>query len=206
MPDSPKKPVLLLILDGFGLAPKGPENAISLARTPNLDMIADKYPQASLKCFGPSVGLPEKQMGNSEVGHMNIGAGRVVYQDIMRINRAIENSDFSRNQELNRVFRQTRESGRLHLMGLVSDGGVHSLQKHLHSLVDLAAEKGVKELFIHCFLDGRDTSPTSGADFTAELQEHLKQTGTGRIATVAGRYYAMDRDKGGSGPGRLMTL
>lgn len=195
MPDSPKKPVLLLILDGFGLAPKGPENAISLARTPYLDMIADKYPQASLKCFGPSVGLPEKQMGNSEVGHMNIGAGRVVYQDIMRINRAIENSDFSRNQELNRVFRQTRESGRLHLMGLVSDGGVHSLQKHLHSLVDLAAEKGVKKLFIHCFLDGRDTSPTSGADFTADLQEHLKQTGTGRIATVAGRYYAMDRDK-----------
>ncbi|MFP4084919.1 MAG: 2,3-bisphosphoglycerate-independent phosphoglycerate mutase [Desulfonatronovibrio sp.] len=195
MPDPEKKPILLLVLDGLGLAPEGPGNAISLARTPNLDMIDGKYPRASLTCSGPDVGLPRQQMGNSEVGHMNIGAGRVVYQDIMRINQAIENSDLSRNPELNRVLSQTREGGRLHLMGLVSDGGVHSLQKHLHSLVDLAKEKGVKELFVHCFLDGRDTSPTSGADFTARLQEHLKRTGIGRIATVAGRYYAMDRDK-----------
>ncbi len=194
MSESKKNPILLLILDGWGVAPEGPGNAISQARTPNLDMILDKYPTATLKCTGPHVGLPEGQMGNSEVGHLNIGAGRIVYQDIMRINLAIENKELHQNQNLNQLIEQVKPGGRLHLMGLVSDGGVHSLQKHLHSLIGIARNKGVKEIFVHCILDGRDTSPTSGADFTEDLLDHLRKTG-GRIASVTGRYYAMDRDK-----------
>ncbi len=195
MSDSKHGPILLLILDGWGYAPKGPGNAISQAHTPNLDMIADRYPGAVINCSGPHVGLPEGQMGNSEVGHLNIGAGRIVYQDIMRINLAISKKELQQNQNLNQLIDRVKPDNRLHFMGLVSDGGVHSLQKHLHRLIDIARDKGVKEIFVHCFLDGRDTSPTSGAGFVADLQAHLEQTGTGRIATVTGRYYAMDRDK-----------
>jgi len=158
-------------------------------------MIGNKYPMTTLRCTGSQVGLPEGQMGNSEVGHLNIGAGRIVYQDIMRINLAIENKELSQNRNLNQLIDSIMPDGRLHLMGLVSDGGVHSFQGHLHSLVEIARDKGVKEVFVHCFLDGRDTSPNSGADFTADLRDHLKKTGAGRIATVTGRYYAMDRDK-----------
>ncbi len=194
MADTEKMPILLLILDGWGYAPDGPGNAISQAPTPALDRITAKNPMTTLKCSGPHAGLPQGQMGNSEVGHMNIGAGRIVYQDIMRINLAIENGELADNKNLDMLLKQTAPQGRLHLMGLVSDGGVHSLQTHLHSLVEIAREKGVKQVFIHCFMDGRDTSPTSGAGFISELQDHLRQTGIGRIATVAGRYYAMDRD------------
>jgi 2,3-bisphosphoglycerate-independent phosphoglycerate mutase len=195
MSDHQLNPVLLLILDGWGVAPKGPGNAVSMAKTPNLDMIADRYPGTTLRCSGPHVGLPEGQMGNSEVGHLNIGAGRIVFQDIMRVNLAIEKGELQHNPELNKLVDRIKPDGRLHFMGLLSDGGVHSLQKHLHSLIEIARGKGVKEIFVHCFLDGRDTSPTSGADFTADLQSHLRQTGAGLIATVTGRYYAMDRDK-----------
>lgn len=195
MPDSQKKPILLLILDGWGFASQGPGNAINQAQTPNLDMIMRKYPFTTLKCSGPYVGLPEGQMGNSEVGHLNIGAGRIVYQDIMRINMAIEKGELHQNKNLNSLIDRINPDGRLHFMGLVSDGGVHSLQKHLHSLISIVCDKGLKNVFVHCFLDGRDTSPTSGADFVADLENYLKQTGLGRIASIAGRYYAMDRDK-----------
>lgn len=195
MADPQKNPILLLILDGWGIAPKGSGNAISQANTPNLDYIIENFPGTKLKCSGPHVGLPEGQMGNSEVGHLNIGAGRVVYQDIMRINLAIEKNELALNPNLHDLFANIRPGGSLHLMGLVSDGGVHSLQTHLHALITIARDQGVSKLYVHCFLDGRDTSPTSGATFVAELQNHLEMTGTGKIATVAGRYYAMDRDK-----------
>ncbi len=195
MSDNKPAPLLLLILDGWGHAPKGPGNAVSQARTPNLDWIEKRYPGSILKCFGPHVGLPQGQMGNSEVGHLNMGAGRIVYQDIMRINLAIENSDLSRNPNLNRLLENIRPKGRLHLMGLVSDGGVHSLQNHLHSLAKMARDKEVEDIFVHCFLDGRDTSPVSGAGFVAELQDYLAKIRAGRIVSVSGRYYAMDRDK-----------
>lgn len=195
MADHKLNPILLLILDGWGVAPAGPGNAVSMSETPNLDMIAAGYPGTVLKCSGPHVGLPRGQMGNSEVGHLNIGAGRIVYQDIMRINLAIEKNELPDNPALNRLVEEIKPGGRLHFMGLLSDGGVHSLQKHLHSLIDIVRAKGITEIFVHCFLDGRDTSPTSGADFTAQLRDYLNKTGIGTIATVCGRYYAMDRDK-----------
>ncbi|WP_028573861.1 2,3-bisphosphoglycerate-independent phosphoglycerate mutase [Desulfonatronovibrio hydrogenovorans] len=195
MPDSAGNPVLLLILDGWGLAPEGPGNAISQAATPNLDLIARNYPSTTLQCSGPHVGLPEGQMGNSEVGHLNIGAGRIVYQDIMRINLAIEQGELENNQNLDTLLSRTGPQGRLHLMGLVSDGGVHSLQNHLHSLITIARQKKVARVFIHCFLDGRDTSPLSGAEFVADLEKHLNRTGLGQVATITGRFYAMDRDR-----------
>ncbi len=195
MHDQQIYPIILLILDGWGFAPKGPGNAISQAHTPSLDMITEKYPCTSLKCSGPYVGLPEGQMGNSEVGHLNIGAGRIVYQDIMRINLAIEKKELSNNQNLNQLIEKVKPHGRLHFMGLVSDGGVHSLQQHLHRLLEIVRDKGVKQVFVHCFLDGRDTSPTSGAGFVSDLQARLKKIGLGSIASVAGRYYAMDRDR-----------
>ncbi|MFP4128553.1 MAG: 2,3-bisphosphoglycerate-independent phosphoglycerate mutase [Desulfonatronovibrio sp.] len=195
MTEPAENPVLLLILDGWGLAPPGRGNAVAQALTPNLDAFLDKYPWTRLNCSGPDVGLPEGQMGNSEVGHLNIGAGRIVFQDIMRINKSIEDHELEKNPVLNTLLNQVDRKNCLHLMGLVSDGGVHSLQKHLHSLIRIAADQGISDICIHCFLDGRDTSPTSGAGFVAELQKYLQELGTGRIATVSGRYYAMDRDK-----------
>ncbi|WP_045212369.1 2,3-bisphosphoglycerate-independent phosphoglycerate mutase [Desulfonatronovibrio magnus] len=195
MQNSSIRPVLLLILDGWGIAPKGPGNAISQATTPNLDNIFKTFPSNQLRCSGSHVGLPDGQMGNSEVGHLNIGAGRVVYQDIMRINLSIEKNELSQNPELLQLFNSIEAGGRLHLMGLVSDGGVHSLQDHLHSLLDIAVQKGITSIFVHCILDGRDTTPNSGANFVQNLQDHIQKVGSGRIATVAGRYYAMDRDK-----------
>lgn len=188
-------PVLLLILDGWGLAPSGEGNAVSLASTPNLDSFLDNYPWTRLNCSGPDVGLPEGQMGNSEVGHLNIGAGRIVFQDIMRVNKSIEDRELDKNPVLNTLLSKVDRKNSLHLMGLVSDGGVHSLQKHLHALIRIAADQGVSDIYVHCFLDGRDTSPTSGAGFVAELEKYLQELGTGSIATVSGRYYAMDRDK-----------
>jgi len=189
-------PTLLLILDGFGLAPKGPGNAVSLAATPVLDELFATYPHTSLACSGRAVGLPAGFMGNSEVGHMNIGAGRIVYQDMTRIDIAMENGAFSANPVLLDLCAKAKAgSGRLHLMGLVSDGGVHSHQNHIHALVALAKAQGVREIFIHAFLDGRDTPPKSGLSYVRALEAKLAELGAGRIATVTGRYYAMDRDK-----------
>jgi 2,3-bisphosphoglycerate-independent phosphoglycerate mutase len=189
-------PTLLLILDGFGLAPAGPGNALSLARTPNLDALFARYPHTQLGCSGRAVGLPDGFMGNSEVGHMNIGAGRIVYQDMTRIDIAIEDRSFFKNPALLDLMTRVKAgSGRLHLMGLVSDGGVHSHQNHIHALVELAKAQGVREVFIHVFLDGRDTPPSSGLGYVQQLEAKLADIGLGRIATVMGRYYAMDRDK-----------
>jgi len=189
-------PTLLLILDGFGCAPGGPGNAVSLASTPNLDALFARYPHTELACSGRAVGLPAGFMGNSEVGHMNIGAGRIVYQDMTRIDISIEDGSFVRNPVLLELCAQAKAgSGRLHLMGLVSDGGVHSHQNHLYALVELAKAQGLTEVHVHAFLDGRDTPPSSGLDYVRQLEARLAAIGLGRIASVMGRYYAMDRDK-----------
>ena len=188
-------PILLLILDGWGIGPDGPGNAISLANTPVMDKLLKNFAHTRLKCSGESVGLPQGQMGNSEVGHLNLGAGRIVYQDIMRINQAIADGSIRQNQVLNQLFASIKPGGRLHLMGLLSDGGVHSHQEHLHSLINLAKEKGISQVFIHCFLDGRDTPPASGIIYVQRLKNYLQETGVGEIATIIGRYFAMDRDK-----------
>ena len=189
-------PTLLLILDGFGLAAAGPGNAVSQAKMPNLDALFARYPHTELACSGRAVGLPQGFMGNSEVGHMNIGAGRIVYQDMTRIDISIEDGSFAANPVLLDLCARVRAgSGRLHLMGLVSDGGVHSHQNHLYALVELAKAQGVAEVFIHAFLDGRDTPPASGLGYVQALEARLAEIGLGRIATVMGRYYAMDRDK-----------
>lgn len=189
-------PTLLLILDGWGVAPAGPGNAVSLAKTPVLDGLFAKYPHTTLACSGRSVGLPDGFMGNSEVGHMNIGAGRVVYQDMTRIDMAIEDGSFAGNPVLLDLCAKARaNSGRLHLMGLVSDGGVHSHQRHIRALVELAKKHGVRDILIHAFMDGRDTPPSSGLGYIRDLRNVLAELGAGRIASVCGRYYAMDRDK-----------
>ncbi|BBD07853.1 2,3-bisphosphoglycerate-independent phosphoglycerate mutase [Desulfovibrio ferrophilus] len=188
-------PTLLLILDGWGIAPESEGNAVTMASTPNLDRLCADFPRTELTCSGRAVGLPDGFMGNSEVGHMNIGAGRVVYQDMTRIDLAIENNELASNVVLKELMDTAKAGGgRLHLMGLVSDGGVHSHILHLFALLEAAKAAGV-ETFIHVFLDGRDTAPTSGAGFVRQLQARLDELGFGRIATVTGRYWAMDRDK-----------
>jgi len=188
-------PTALIIMDGFGVAPDGPGNAVALADTPRLDALFSRHPFTTLRSSGLAVGLPEGQMGNSEVGHLNIGAGRVVYQELTRINLAIEDGSLQANEVLVSAIDSAVSAGKaVHLMGLVSDGGVHSHQEHLYALARMAVERGATRLFVHAFLDGRDVSPTSGAGFLSELQERLDTLGCGRIATVAGRYWAMDRD------------
>ncbi len=188
-------PLGLIIMDGFGLAPEGPGNAVSLARKPNLDALFGAYPSTSLGASGLAVGLPDGQMGNSEAGHLNIGAGRVVYQELTRIDRAIQDGSFYENEVLAGVIDGAVGSRRaIHVMGLVSDGGVHSHIDHLFALLDMVGRKGATELLVHCFLDGRDVSPTSGAGFVRQVEDHLAGLGRGRIASVMGRYYAMDRD------------
>lgn len=190
-----KKPYLLMILDGWGLAPPSETNATSIAKTPNMDAFIKKYPHGQLNASGLFVGLPEGQMGNSEVGHLNIGSGRVVYQELTKINKAIFEKSFFLNEELNRAIDHAKNQGTsLHLMGLLSDGGVHSHIHHLFAILELCKEKGLDKVYVHAFLDGRDVSPTSGKDFLVELQEKMKELGVGEIATVMGRYYAMDRD------------
>ena len=185
----------LIILDGWGIGSHDPmTNAIEAARTPFMDKLLRECPHATLRTDGTHVGLPDGQMGNSEVGHMNIGAGRVVYQDLLRIDRAIESGEFGQNEELIRACQVACESGRrLHLMGLVSKGGVHSQQAHLHQLVDEVVARGVKDVVIHAFTDGRDTSPMTGRGYLTDLERHIEGT-PAKIATVHGRYYAMDRD------------
>jgi 2,3-bisphosphoglycerate-independent phosphoglycerate mutase len=188
-------PVLLAILDGWGAGEQVQGNAIHMAATPNMDRWQQEFPFTTLQAHNGAVGLPEGQMGNSEVGHLNIGAGRVVYQDFTRINKAISTGEFFTNPALTEAMDRAREKGSaLHLLGLVSDGGVHSHLDHLKALVDLAARKQVAGIYIHAFMDGRDTPPKSGAGYLEELQRHLARTGAGQVATVIGRYFAMDRD------------
>lgn len=190
-----KKRVLLVILDGWGHGPKPEVSAIAQANTPFVDSLYDRYPNAELTTFGEAVGLPEGQMGNSEVGHLNIGAGRVVYQELARINKAIRERELHQNPELLKALRHAKESGKaLHLFGLVSDGGVHSHHRHLMALCDIARDNGLDKVFIHAFTDGRDTDPKSGKGFLREVLKHIEGTPV-RLASVVGRYYAMDRDK-----------
>ena len=190
-----KKPLVLMILDGFGIAPvEG--NAIAAANKPNLDKIFAENPHTQIGASGMDVGLPDGQMGNSEVGHTNIGAGRVVFQDLPHISRDIDSGEFFKNPAYLEAMEHCREWGTaLHLMGLLSDGGVHSHITHLFALVKMAKEQGLEKVYVHCFLDGRDVPPSSGKSYVEQLQAKLDELGTGRIATVMGRYYAMDRDK-----------
>ena len=187
--------ILLLVMDGFGINEKKEGNAIALAKKPNLDRLLVDYPHTVLGASGLDVGLPEGQMGNSEVGHLNFGAGRIVYQEITRIDKAIKDGSFFENQILLQAMNKVKENNSaLHLMGLVSDGGVHSSLNHLYALLRLAKDKGVRELYVHAFMDGRDTSPFGGKDYIRELLGKFKEYGVGSLSTIVGRYYAMDRD------------
>jgi 2,3-bisphosphoglycerate-independent phosphoglycerate mutase len=191
---SQKKPLVLTILDGWGYSSVSEGNAIAAARKPTYDLLLRQYPNTLVYTSGPYVGLPEGQMGNSEVGHLNIGAGRVIYMDVTRLDRMIASREFFSNPVLLASMKHAK-THRLHLMGLCSDGGVHSLLTHLYALLEMTKQQGVEHVFIHCFMDGRDTPPESGAGFIEELQKETRQIGAGKIATVSGRYYAMDRDK-----------
>ncbi|NLW81734.1 MAG: 2,3-bisphosphoglycerate-independent phosphoglycerate mutase [Desulfovibrionales bacterium] len=190
------RPCVLLILDGWGKAASGPGNAVSLAATPHMDRLFAQHPHGELKCMGLDVGLPAGLMGNSEVGHLNLGAGRIVYQDIVRINMAIEDHSLATNPALLDLAAKAKAAtGRVHFLGLVSDGGVHSMLNHLEALVQALANQGISDICVHAFLDGRDTPPRSGWGYVEELEASLARMGVGRIATVTGRYYAMDRDQ-----------
>ncbi|HZS08432.1 MAG TPA: 2,3-bisphosphoglycerate-independent phosphoglycerate mutase [Blastocatellia bacterium] len=188
-----KRPVALIILDGFGYSAKTEGNAIALAETPFLDQYLADYKHTLIEGSGERVGLPCGQFGNSEVGHLNMGAGRIVQMDITRIDEAIENGTFFENPALTAAVDAGKASA-LHLMGLVSDGGVHSMNTHLYALLELAARRGVERVFVHCFTDGRDTAPHSGKGYVGELVGKMREIGVGRVASVCGRYYAMDRD------------
>ena len=191
-----KTPTTLIIMDGFGLANASDDNAVSLAQTPVLDRLFREYANTTLSASGLDVGLPDGQMGNSEVGHTNIGGGRVVFQDLPRISRAIDDGSFFKNEAYHQAMDNCLKNGSsLHLYGLLSDGGVHSHIQHLFALLQMAKDKGLEKVYVHCFLDGRDVSPTSGKGFVQELCDKCAEIGVGKIATVMGRYYAMDRDK-----------
>ncbi len=191
-----KKTTVLMILDGFGINDTDAGNAIKNANTPVIDGILKKYPAVKGYASGRDVGLPDGQMGNSEVGHLNMGAGRIVYQELTRITKAIEDGDFFENPELLAAVEHCKKNdSALHLYGLLSDGGVHSHNTHLYALLQLAKRNGLEKVYVHVFLDGRDTPPASGGDYTAQLAEKLREVGVGEIATVMGRYYSMDRDK-----------
>lgn len=191
-----RKPTVLMILDGYGINDKSYGNAIKEANTPNLDSYFEKYPYVNIKASGLDVGLPEGQMGNSEVGHLNIGAGRIVYQDFTRITKAVNDGDFFENTAFNQAMENAKKhNSALHLWGLLSDGGVHSHITHLYALLKLAKKQGLSKVYVHCFLDGRDVPPSSAIEYIKELEAKMKEIGIGKIATVSGRYYAMDRDK-----------
>ena len=190
-----KKPLALIILDGFGNNPSEYGNAITAANTPNVDKLFATCPNTLIGASGMDVGLPDGQMGNSEVGHTNIGAGRVVYQELTRITKSVKDGDFFTNEALVGAVENCKKNGSaLHLMGLLSDGGVHSHNSHLYALVELAKRAGLEKVYVHGFLDGRDVPPSSAADFAKECCDKLEEIGVGKLATVMGRYYAMDRD------------
>ena len=191
-----KKTTMLMILDGFGINEKEEGNAVKMANIPNIKRILKQYPNTILHTSGLDVGLPEGQMGNSEVGHTNIGAGRIVYQELTRITKSIEDGDFFSIPELVTAIENCKKNhSKLHIMGLVSDGGVHSHQRHLFALLELAKRKDFEDVYVHCFLDGRDTPPASAEGYLAELEAKMSEKGVGKIATIMGRFYAMDRDK-----------
>jgi len=191
-----KKPAVLLIMDGFGLAPASEANAISCAHTPRLDELFARWPNTQLQASGLAVGLPEGQMGNSEVGHTNIGAGRVVYQDLPRISNAIADGSFFENEAYRAAMENALKNGaRLHIAGLLSDGGVHSHISHLFALLEMARRAGLKDVYVHALLDGRDVGPTTGAGYVKQLCDECARLGVGKVATVQGRFYGMDRDK-----------
>lgn len=191
-----KKPYMIMVMDGWGLNSSDKGNAEVIARTPNIDKILSNYPHTQLSASGLSVGLPGNQMGNSEVGHLNIGAGRVIYQEFTRINREIETGNFYNNEAFLDAIKNVKDSNtKLHLMGLLSDGGVHSHIEHLKALLKLAKDNGLKEVYVHCFLDGRDVPPQSAKGYIIDLERYMAEIDTGKIATISGRYYAMDRDK-----------
>jgi 2,3-bisphosphoglycerate-independent phosphoglycerate mutase len=189
------KPLILTILDGWGFSAALEGNAIANARKPTYDMLLRDFPNTLVHTSGPSVGLPDGQMGNSEVGHLNIGAGRVVQMDVTRIDAMISSGAIFRDPLLLDLMKHAREGRRLHIMGLCSDGGVHSQLTHLYAVLEMAKREGVKEVFLHCFMDGRDTPPESGLGYIRQVQQKLRETGVGKISTVSGRYYSMDRDK-----------
>lgn len=190
-----KKPAVLLIMDGFGLNEKTEHNAVYEAKTPVIDSLMKEYPFVKGNASGLAVGLPDGQMGNSEVGHMNMGAGRIIYQELTRITKEIEDGDFFKNEALlSAVNNAKKNDAAIHLYGLVSPGGVHSHNTHIYGLLELAKREGLKKVYVHCFLDGRDTPPTSGKEYVEELEQKMKEIGVGEVASVHGRYYAMDRD------------
>ena len=191
-----RKPVMLMILDGFGINPNEKGNAVAIANTPNIDKLKKTWPTTIIHTSGLDVGLPEGQMGNSEVGHTNIGAGRIVYQDLTRITKSIQDGDFFSIKEFSDAIDNCKKNNsNLHIMGLLSDGGVHSHIRHLVALLEFAKRKDFENVYVHCFMDGRDTPPTSGEGYIAKLEEKMKEKGVGKIATIEGRFYAMDRDK-----------
>ncbi|MDO5096698.1 MAG: 2,3-bisphosphoglycerate-independent phosphoglycerate mutase [Peptostreptococcaceae bacterium] len=189
-----RKPVALIILDGFAIIDNEYGNAVSAANKPNFDYFYKNYPKTTLGASGNDVGLPDGQMGNSEVGHLNIGAGRIVYQELTRISKSIADGDFFENQELLSAMQNAKNDKALHLLGLLSDGGVHSHINHLKGLLDFAKKQGLSKVYVHAFTDGRDTPPKSGISYIAEIQNYMNEIGVGELATVSGRYYAMDRD------------
>ena len=190
-----KKPVVLMVLDGYGLNENPEGNAIAMAKTPVMDELMKTCPFVKGNASGLAVGLPDGQMGNSEVGHMNIGAGRIIYQDLTRITKMIEDGDFFENDKLNLAIDNCKKNGSdLHLWGLLSDGGVHSHITHLYGLLELCKKKDFENVYVHAFLDGRDTPPASGKDYVQALQDKMDEIGVGKIASLSGRYYAMDRD------------
>ena len=190
------KLTMLMILDGFGDNSNKEGNAVKQANTPNIDKLMKKYASTDIYTSGSYVGLPDGQMGNSEVGHTNIGAGRIVYQELTRITKSIEDGDFFSNQELIAAIDNCKKNNsKLHILGLVSDGGVHSHDRHLYGLLELAKRRDFENVYVHCFLDGRDTPPASAENYIAKLQEKMNEKGVGKIASISGRFYSMDRDK-----------
>ncbi|MGN1083902.1 MAG: 2,3-bisphosphoglycerate-independent phosphoglycerate mutase, partial [Lachnospiraceae bacterium] len=190
-----KKTTVLMILDGYGVSSEKEGNAIALAKKPVMDKLTSMYPTVTGEASGLAVGLPDGQMGNSEVGHTNIGAGRIVYQMLVKISKSIKDGDFFENKALVAAMENCKKNhSALHLMGLLSPGGVHSHMEHLYGLVEMAKRNGLEKVYVHCFLDGRDVPPSSAAEYMEEAAAKLKEIGVGRIATIAGRFYAMDRD------------
>lgn len=190
-----KKPLILIIMDGFGINESDYGNAIHAANKPNIDRLFARWPKTQIGASGMDVGLPDGQMGNSEVGHTNIGAGRIVYQELTRITKTMQEGGFAKNEAFTAAVENCRKNGSaLHLMGLLSDGGVHSHNSHLYGLLRMAKEAGLTDVYVHCFMDGRDVPPSSGKDYVEELLAKMEEVGVGKIATVMGRYYAMDRD------------